>query len=253
MCEEAIYWEPETAPLPWLTDFIEKKVCYIWLRLVEDGYDLEVEACADDSGDDYPEWLDYELESMGWDFLDGMADKWGFDNDFGRYAQWALENGIAPFQPFRIVVWEPRWYKSSYEYDEWDREVDWEIQKIIPISDWDAARRWEHLMMERRRFIQARDHHRAWLKNQFETRIHNWYIVTDVYGGSYDGWPRGIRYGIRCQFNDNEGRHHWTQLAEGRSDEGDHKEALNKLVACALERYPHVTEEHIRGLRKRWT
>jgi len=248
-------WWPETLPGPPMMDFIGEEECYVWFCFIEEGYDLLLDRCGDDQDGDNPKWLDDELEMSGWDFFQGMGSNWCWDNDFGRFAQWALEMGIAPYQPFRIWFKKPHYYRCSYEYDEWDVEWSWDVDRVIRISDWDAVRRWEHYMMERRRFITERDIERRWVAEQHRTRTDGWSIKVELYwpSGSYYcdmTPPRGLMYRLRSSFNDDYGRNHWRDLLVARSDEGSHDEAMKNLLKQVKEHFPHVHGNKIRNLRK---
>jgi hypothetical protein len=248
-------WWPETIPGPELVDFMGEGECYVWFCFIEEGFDICLDRCADREEGEQPEWLDHELEMSGWDFFEGMGCH-NFSEDFGRYAKWALEEGLAPYQPFRIWFKKPRYYRCSYEYpDEWDVEWQWLIDRTMRISDWDATRRWEHYLMERQRFIIERDIHSAWLDHQFKTRVNDWSIKMDWYWPSnsrYDEMtpPSGLVYRLRCSFNDDDGRHWWRELSEGRSDDGRHEEAMKKLLKQVKKDFPHVHGNKIRNLRK---
>ncbi len=85
------------------------------------------------------DWLQDEISNMGW--RDIITDS------HGSYAviNWALENGIAPEQPFLIRFDQPHVinYGRSYEGDyDCDVEYNFEIIKAIPLAPEECAKRW---------------------------------------------------------------------------------------------------------------
>jgi len=81
-----------------------------------------------------PEWYDHEMENSGWEGILGSEH---------REPNWAIEEGIAPEQPFLLRIATPEYYRCSYEYDEWDVNWDWEIFYVTQLDPQEAANRWE--------------------------------------------------------------------------------------------------------------
>jgi hypothetical protein len=46
--------------------------------------------------------------------------------------------------------------------------------------------------------------------------------------------------------------HCTASLAEGSSEEGDQRAAMDAMIAAALKKLPHLSEETIRKLPQRW-
>jgi hypothetical protein len=251
-CYEPPPWWPEVLVNHDLVDFIHPKEIYIWFAFVPNGGDLELERVSDDEDGLWPEWLTFEVEQAGWDFID-THNKWG--DRFGGNAVWALEHGIAPYQPFRVHCLEPRYYRSGgYEYpEEWDVEWDWDVNRIIPISDWDTIRRWEYYFMENAQHHEAVAHERAYWDNQHRTQIKAMKIVSDMYwaDGYYDDMtpPNGLMLKLRSDLWDRFGRNHWRDLITVREDSGDYEKAREKLRARIAEELPHVNFDDLNQRR----
>ena len=123
--------------------------CFIWLKLVRDGWDLDLEE-ATDTGEFgvQPEWLDRDVRETGWDTVIGPAykpfdpSKPGASLFTGTWNDYALVLGVAPNQPFLVQIAQPRWHKCSYEYEEWEAEYDWEVIVRDPRSPRQALQAW---------------------------------------------------------------------------------------------------------------
>lgn len=158
---------------PFVDVMTPKGPAYVWLQLVLEE-DLVVERCGTEVwGEDPPEpepepgdpaeltpfwdflkfgapskdheWLQEEISQCGWESLLDCSDynrRTEAGSDF-EVIQWALELGIAPEQPFLVRVDIPYSYRSSYEYDEWDTDYNYEILHVLPISPKEAAKRWK--------------------------------------------------------------------------------------------------------------
>ena len=251
------WWWPDELPGPFRTDVYTERLVQVWLSFVEDGTDLLLEEVGQAEEGEKPEWFTEELSMGGYDFLD-MAGPWSSrdEHGVGRHAQWALENGIAPYQFFRVSIEPPHYYRCSYEYDEWDVEWTTWIDKVIPITDWDAVRRWEHYMMHRRQAKNIDAHYDAWRRHQLLTYPEFMWLGWDSYyptgTWNYDGsgWPTGTLVRLHSEFY-YEGRTNRMCIAEGRSDKGNRKEALSNMLKKAKERIPHIHGNKIRNLPTR--
>jgi hypothetical protein len=130
---------------------------YIWLWLLPGGWrDLEVQECADDSIGTSPEWLDGDR-----DFESIMGYRHAAYDDESEFAggwvQWGIESGIGPGQPFCIEVYPPTWHKTSYEYDEWDCEWEWNVVRVMPRSPRGSAASWGRFFESVRRGIERKE------------------------------------------------------------------------------------------------
>jgi len=121
-------------------------VCYIWLQVVRDGIDLRVEA---DLGADVfgtvPEWYAFEMDNTDWTSV--ISPEWKSCSDAsnftGTWNDWALQEGLAPGQRFLVEFKHPRWYRCSWEYEEYDVEYYWDIVMREARSPKQAIRAWE--------------------------------------------------------------------------------------------------------------
>lgn len=136
---------------PLLVDVFAPEEIRIWMRLVSDGRgDLEPEECGDEVVGERPEWLDCELEQMGWDDILSTDYCWGEKHPgpgwtFSTHkTQWAMERGIAPYQPFLLAFEKPS-YSTSYE-GECDVEYGWEVVCVLPWKTESIVRVWERLL-----------------------------------------------------------------------------------------------------------
>jgi len=239
-------WIPETLPGKNLVSLYTEGWIQQWFWLVEEGKDLTLEEYEDaELWGDSPEWLEHELDAIGWDMFDMGG--YGGDHGVGRLAGWALEEGIAPYQPFLIQLDKPEYYSCGMYGEEVDVHYPWEIVEIVSITPYDAARRWEHYMMERRREINALKQFAAWRDHQFRTRINDMYCTVQTYG-----FCDGIRYHLNCRFHTEDYGHLWSGwLASGESDRCDHAEAKARFVADIKAKLPHLTDENIDDILKK--
>lgn len=114
-----------------LVDEYSEEVCRVWFYLDEHGLELE----RLNSAGDMPEWLDNELVDTCWDEILGVS--W----EEGERAAWAIEDGIAPGQPFLVEIRPPH-YTQDREGD-WDVEYNTDLIRVDPMPSMEAAERWE--------------------------------------------------------------------------------------------------------------
>jgi len=249
------YWWPPTLPNPKIIDFYDDRECYIWYLFTEEGHDFNLEECADEEQGERPEWLEEEQSYSGADLYDfagsiEIGASFGLEG-IGRTATWALENGIAPYQPFRIHLMPPRWYNTSYEYpDEVDVEWTWWVDRIMRISDFDASRRWEHWMAERKLHFEWMEDHRRWVDGILDHAVDSMYLDWNPYysDGSYaDGYPSGISVSLKARATV-DGRNEHRNYGSGTSDSGDRDEAIRDLIKRVKPKLPHIHGNKIRGM-----
>jgi hypothetical protein len=239
----------EAGSLAWMiapcTNVYTKDDAYVWLRLVVDGLDLDVEDYADGSIGDEPEWWEMVTES-GWDSILGSS--WEHSGPFEfptRWLSWALEHGICPGQPFLAWVGTPRTYKSSYEYDEWDIEFEGEVLFALPKKPEHVRKSWERalkrlaecrtavlLSKQAQKHLTAND--RATMVLEHDSYWHDSYCDQSP--------PNAVIVRVR-----NKGG----VLAEGRDDKGDSKVAMDRLIERLAVTHPHLEPDFIRGLKVR--
>lgn len=235
-----------------LVDVYAQPVCYIWLRVVRDGVDLTVESCAALSQGTQPEWFDSELSNSGWPDIISPDHKWSAmeTSDFtGTWNDWALQEGLCPGQAFLVEFKHPRWYKSGYEYEEWDVEYFWEIVDREPRSPKQAARAWEQWQKQCTRQRQMCRRAKARLEH---TRTHDvgaMFIRYEAFSTTRDGWPDGHSVILWTT--------HGGMVASGRSPSQDRdpepsiEKAWDDLLKNVRERLPHLDPEVVRKLSRR--
>jgi hypothetical protein len=255
------WWtQPERGPLKRghrhpapLVDFFSKEVVRVWLAL-----DF-AEGCVDEVGEDEvgvrPEWLQYELENLGWkDILDVYSD---------RMLRWGLEMGVAPGQPFLLEVPHPHYSKDyNYEYGgyEYDVNFEWEVLRTRPMPPKQVAALWE-------REVDAAAEARAWkadrdAKQKYLVRsdVKAMRVECAVYFGSHQStyddmtMPSGIRYSLCSTASiDRRVSGKWTTatLVSGEDDDGDHNKAFERLVEKAMKELPGLSAEVVRALPRR--
>jgi hypothetical protein len=249
------YWWPPCLPNPKLVDFYDNSECHIWYLFTEEGSDFNLEECANSEDGDKPEWLTYEVEYSGADIFDfgGCTETpVGFgDEGIGRTATWALENGIAPYQPFRLRIQPPSYYSCSWEYpSEVDRDMDWWVDRITPISDFDASRRWEHWLSERKLHFEMTADRSKWVNHILDHSVEWMSLSWNSYHSARaytDGYPDGIRVSLKSG-GWIEGRYEERRYGEGRSDDGDRSVAMKDLLRQVKPRLPHLHGNKIRNM-----
>lgn len=168
------------------------------------------------------------------------------------YEDWALREGIAPDQSFIVRMHRPTYHKDYY--GEVDCDFDIEVIHIEPLEPKEVLRRWEeHFDAQKKYFEASIQQHLADREKQL-TDFSAMYLSGSSYYGRHDrywdemSYPSAYRYTLHSKHNC------WQtsgQLAYGESDNGDHQEAMDKLIAMAVEKVPGITEEIIRKLPKR--
>lgn len=145
---------------PFLVDRCSKEESYVWYQFAYGGIDLDVEMCAHEQEGELPEWFDWQMDGAGTAFfIDPDLPCVKLHTQYGtfdsRMASYATMMGIAPYQPFLIRFDEPicGWY-TTYHGDEYDFEPMWDFEKVLPISRFEALRRWEWWFAARNRTIQ---------------------------------------------------------------------------------------------------
>ncbi len=128
----------------------------VWAQLVPDGLgSLEAETLAplpdhwDGEPDHYYDggaWLHEEISALDWKFFLGIPWREGLE--------WAMEHGIAPYQPFLIWI-EPPIYSRDY-WGETDVDPgEWDILAITPLSAEEILENWAEV-------FEDAQHPKAW-------------------------------------------------------------------------------------------
>lgn len=224
----------------------------VWYRLRAEGpWDLSPEECSVVVYGSCPGWYNQE---------DELADQIGLEHgsntyEVGGYAYhypwrgWAIEQGIAPGQPFLLAIDKPNFHRSyEGEYD-----VDWFIE-VVDVVYWSPQRvlqSWEHdfRRLARAQYLAFED--RQLELKQLERNTAAMYIQHRYYGyGAYSFEPaKGIDLTIQAEPDFG----HFYSCGNGRDDTGDEAKAMEQLIQSACERNPHLSPEIIRGMRHRKT
>lgn len=223
-----------------LVDFFSEKELRLWYRLeltgirIRDGlepvlcnsaYYMKRREATEDQPKLWPDWAD-ELD---------LGDVLGVNVGYQRKAwlRWALENGVAPGQPFLIGVTPPDVYRCGYETVEYDVEWSGELLEVRPLPASLVHKRWAHFL--RKAAVEdAVDAQQSMLDHaRLERDTGHMYLSGYSYQATSDSysWPRG--YCIRLCTKSVGG--YYLELSSGRSDTGDKEEAMRKLCddACA--------------------
>lgn len=239
-------------------------VCYIWLQVVRDGIDLGVEPdLAADTFGTVPEWYEFEMDNTDWESVIGPEWKSCSDesNFTGKWNDWALQEGLAPGQRFLVEFKHPRWYKCSWEYEEYDVEYYWDIVLREPRSAKQAIRAWEQWRKVCEEDRIALREQRAKQQHQRTHDVSAMYISYDSFWseGYYDDCSPPDGYIVRLSTK------HGGSIAEGRSPTSDERyrrgaeriaptqtRAWDDLIANVQKHLPHLDVEAIRKLSTRW-
>lgn len=245
-----------------LTNVYSKAVIQVWLKPdAQDGLKL-VEVDPDESVGPSPDWLDYDVKEIGWDYIldssycSSSPDEYGNRWPEGRM-RWCLEEGIAPGQPFLVEL--PRPYHSvshTQNGTEYDTDYEPEIIAIFPWKPSRAAKVWARELKAEMSYRQAEAARRRKLHSVQHHDTDKMFLSMDVYfapgQSTYDDMemPRGIAYSLKTNANLDKSNMSWVTgtLARGEAPDGDHAKAMDALVAEARKRLPHLTDEFIRSL-----
>lgn len=241
-------------------------VCFIWLKVVRDGLDLGVEAEHDvERFGETPEWFEHEMDNTDWESV--ISPEWKSradeSNFTGTWNDWALQEGFSPGQRFLIEFKHPRWYRCSWEYEEYDVEYYWDIVLREPRTPKQAIRAWEQW---RKACEEAREGCRRARAAHQHKRQHDvaaMYIQYDAFwsGGYYDDCSPPDGYIVRLCSSHGGG---W--IAEGRSPTSEERyrrrdsepvvpsreRAWDNLIDDVRRRLPHLDVDAIRKLSTRY-
>lgn len=219
----------------------------IWYRLIQDDEQdewlhLEQLRSLDvfEGIGERPAWFSEEICNSGIDFFSSFGHK-GWEG-------WALENGIAPYQPFAIEHDRPR--ITGYGEDS-DVSFDWELAAIAPLGFRIALLRWEAYF---RRKAKIRNEDAAHLAHVHRVRtelVRYMYLNWDRYG-ECTPYERGVIVTLRSSYDPyhpyRPGNGH--ELARGVSKKGNRDEAWENLRANIRERAPRVTAQDLEKLKR---
>lgn len=210
-----------------------------------------------ESGPQEPKWFPWWLrdldlrEALDLSYRAGRCEEYGHEW-IEPWRQWALQNGVAPGQPFCVAHPEPEVHTSGYETVESDVYYNSYLIEIQELSSAEVLRLWEH---DRRKTSAARAMDVAVSKANAE-RINrdlgNLYIQQSMYQAHSDcmSFPNG-----RCLRIETKLRLHPHDRccvgAEGRDDEGKFEVAMERLVESACARNPYLSPDVIKSLELR--
>jgi hypothetical protein len=182
-----------------------------------------------------------QLEEIG---LDSLFNVRAYD-PLG-WLTWGLLNGVLPEQPFLVWVSAPHYYKSSWEYDEWDFDVDYEIVGRLPPNS--SVRDVEQLLDSAAQDARAHAESLALTRTAQRLDVDRMFISVKRYyatrGWDDTAWPDGVEYSLFTTRISHDSRQHgWGYpLVSGRSDKDNHEEAMQELREAVARELPHVTE-----------
>ena len=239
---------PEWLP-PLCDAYTEDGTIYLWHKLVLAADDLEPERCGTVDMGRPPEWMAHEDDLslyylMGPPHLSVTHDRHSF---IETWIRWALEEGLAPGQPFLVRISQPH-YSRSYE-GEYDVDWDVDIVRVMPRTPQQALRAWDRTL---KLVVSYRN---AWIKRwdrlkrlQIED-TDALCIQTDHYFPSRYGYdemtpPSGLRVTLCSKHNSmygqSKGRSHPAHLISGEDDEGRYDEAFRDLLKNVQKYYPEI-------------
>lgn len=229
-----------------LVDIFRPESCRVWLRLDDDCRgDLDLRRVRGQHIGTPPDWFTEECSESGLE--SAIHPQWHPDG--GTWAMFGLEMGICPGQPFLVEIDAPRWYRCSYEYDEWDVEWQWELLDREPRTSEKAARIWADFYVRRREILTAQRQASADRRLKAETDRAAMEVRMGVFWhrGFYDECapPDGISARLTSTHGDLgiQGRAH---------GDNAHERAMEELAIRASLALPHLTPQFIRSLPRRW-
>ena len=242
--------------IPYLTDvYLKDEGCaYVWFHLYQDGTGLEIEEIGEDNQGDLSPSLEYEVENLGW------ADMLDFPSHWEpAQLTWALEDGIAPEQPF-LIRFDPPDYYSCGEYgEEQDVTYEWDLVYVEPWLREKSLSVWEKFLQERDVLIEYKQECIDRLRKAQRTRIDHMHLRPITYSRHNYGIGASVRLELISDYQLTTSL--WDHLrglipynnlhsvlVSGTSESGDREEALKALVKEAKKTLPHLSEDVIRGL-----
>lgn len=225
---------------------------FVWLRLVGGyGSDLEFEEFGNLTIGVISEWYNRERSESDWESFLGVEWHWCRVDEKREYrdscTRWAIEQGIAPGQPFLVEMAEPYYSKTvTMEGTEYDVEYDCQVVRVLPKSQTKAAASWDRFFKQRDTYLKAKWAEDDRLRHKAENDLSAMYIQAGFYfapgQSSYDDIE--MPAGLYMRLYSNHG--HGLQLGEGRDDNGSHDAAFANLVSTVVQRHPHITEESLK-------
>lgn len=226
-----------------LVDLYNEDGVRVWLRLDDDCRgDLDIRLVRGPRIGTPPGWFTEECSSSGLDMV--LHAQWRPDTRDDR-AVWAIERGLCPGQPFLVAIDPPRWYRCSYEYEEYDVEWTWDILDVVPRTPARAARAWAGFFERRGGHILDQEMRRHEQRRLAATDRAAMYVFRTMYWSRSYGPPDGHIVRLTSRHGD--------LGIEGRATgKGARKLAFEEMLRRAGLALPHLDPDFIRSLPVRW-
>lgn len=239
--------------VPPCTDVFIGNTAYVWYRLLQftGDCDLDIEPYDGPRIGEPQTWFEeYEDTSNFWYSMRRGHGEWGGFN-------FALENAIAPGQPFLMQFGPPHWHRCNYGYDEYDVDYDFEIVRKLPRHRVLAERSFSRAIALKKRHDERRARDREQLRVLQRTDISEMFIEQSLYcvndGYRFDDFPSGKQVAICSNHTALPGRYKSTgrvDLVHGR-DPDSWEKALEALFVTA-EQVLGLKKEQLQHLEQKW-
>lgn len=238
-----------------LVDILQPNHVRVWYRLHTRGCrDLEPVSCPHEVTGEAPGWWEDDL----WSAVapePTSACCVGGRSLYYPWLEWAQRSGIAPGQPFRVYVPEPKYSGVGEDFEEY---WDYEIEQIVPWPRPVVARSWVrfwHKLNVRKELAAVGS---AEALHIIYSNVSAMYLRQAAYDADHNtvGFPRGIllelhtRLSVPIKHLDAAASAggYWCPLASARDDMGDFCTALQQLIEKACAKYPSLSPQLIKEL-----
>lgn len=240
--------------VPKLVDVFFEDRAYVWYRLHQStpDFDLDMERFEGNQIGETPEWMEeYEdVSTLMHKLTQGSYSSWtGFN--------FALTEGIMPGQPFLLELGMPRWYRCSYEYNEWDVDYDIEIVRVLPRDPQKVTAWIDRATFRKKRYEEKRARELEELRTLRQTDLSAMFLEQSYYFVDPPGYddmaiPTGKSVSLCTTHTALPGRPTWgrTDLVYGQ-DPDSWEKAFENLYT-AVEKTLGFTKQQIENLPKKW-
>jgi hypothetical protein len=214
---------------------------YLWLRLIYDVRDLDLQEHFEYAVGWRPRWLEDAVSDSGisgiirCDWKGSDDGPWG-----GSWVYWGITHGIGPGQPFCVELYPPYWSctpASPNGPEEWDCEWNWDLVRVMPRKPLVAARSWDRYFKDTIRWEERRERAKGRLRKKREQDVSALYLKWFTYFGrhdhAYDEMSRPSGVGVRLCSKHTSENGVWLfheEMMEGRDDDGNREKALDELL-----------------------
>jgi hypothetical protein len=243
---------PHTTGRERLVDVWTPHWARVWVQLVPDYTDLEREECGEESIGEPTGSFQHERDNEG--IRSWLRQPDGGYTNIGRFewwmswAHWALQEGIAPRQPFLVHLHEPYYSKSwtdcGYEYD---CDCDWYLVRVEHRQPSVALRYWSRWLEGTQKIFAAdmkdaeAQEAKVW-SDEKALEVHSSWFWSNYYDEMSP--PDRLRLTLRSKHS---GKFVHGQIASAEAS--DWAEAYKKLAAEAQKHFPDLTEERLRNMK----